>query len=221
MRPYIIIVFVLGFFGISFSEISVEEKQRLLNGFVEYLNNLPIPTFAYEDGSMLNAQQAVSMFRIIYWKLCDHQYLEWFCLANYYEGYRYLDLWYRECNYQGSHLTSECYIYRFEDIMSLEIQYELWLWEFIWRIFLVKVNLGSVINLIKIFFKVALSQYLYLHTNNKNIFFDYFLFIFVNNILRNKPPISHLMFITVLNFDTMLKNYLNKTRVLPIRGWQL
>ncbi|CAG4931078.1 unnamed protein product [Parnassius apollo] len=43
--------------SICFTELSVERKVKFLNGFVDYLNNLPNRLFSYSDGVLLNAQQ--------------------------------------------------------------------------------------------------------------------------------------------------------------------
>nr|XP_032521520.1 uncharacterized protein LOC116773210 [Danaus plexippus plexippus] len=37
-------------------ELSIERKEKFLNGFVEYLNNLPNQIYSYEEGYILNAQ---------------------------------------------------------------------------------------------------------------------------------------------------------------------
>ncbi|CAK1583347.1 unnamed protein product [Parnassius mnemosyne] len=43
--------------SICYSDLSVERKVKFLNGFVDYLNNLPNHLFSYSDGVLLNAQQ--------------------------------------------------------------------------------------------------------------------------------------------------------------------
>ncbi|XP_045776735.1 uncharacterized protein LOC123875121 [Maniola jurtina] len=42
---------------VCFGEISIESKEKFLNGFVEYLNNLPEQIYTYDEGVLLNAQK--------------------------------------------------------------------------------------------------------------------------------------------------------------------
>nr|XP_034833780.1 uncharacterized protein LOC117990447 [Maniola hyperantus] len=42
---------------VCFGEISIESKEKFLNGFVEYLNNLPDQIYTYDEGVLLNAQK--------------------------------------------------------------------------------------------------------------------------------------------------------------------
>ncbi|CAH2252986.1 jg13535 [Pararge aegeria aegeria] len=42
---------------VCFGEVSIENKDKFLNGFVEYLNNLPDQIYTYDEGVLLNAQK--------------------------------------------------------------------------------------------------------------------------------------------------------------------
>ncbi|KAM3958113.1 LOW QUALITY PROTEIN: uncharacterized protein ACR2FA_007904 [Aphomia sociella] len=57
MRPLNFIVLCL-WISVCLCDISVEKKDKLLNGFIDYLNNLPNQPYVYEDGVLLSAQKA-------------------------------------------------------------------------------------------------------------------------------------------------------------------
>lgn len=45
----------------SFADLKVEQKEKFLHGFLDYLNNLPNHQYNYE-GDIIDAQKIVSMF---------------------------------------------------------------------------------------------------------------------------------------------------------------
>lgn len=49
------------FINIVLSEFSVEKKERFLNGFIEYLNNIPSHPYVYDEGILIKAEKVVSI----------------------------------------------------------------------------------------------------------------------------------------------------------------
>lgn len=47
-------------FSVSSCELNVDTEYRILNGFIDYLNNLPNQPYVYEDGTLVNAENTVS-----------------------------------------------------------------------------------------------------------------------------------------------------------------
>lgn len=47
-------------------DLDIERKEKFLNGFINYLNNLPNQPYTYDDGVIVNAQKAVSRIGFIF-----------------------------------------------------------------------------------------------------------------------------------------------------------
>lgn len=65
-RITVIFLFVQILFTFSSCEISVEEKDRLVNAFVDFYNKLPDQAYACEEGYLQSAQQIVSTLFYIF-----------------------------------------------------------------------------------------------------------------------------------------------------------
>lgn len=61
-----LVFFKIILISFTFCEISVEKKDKLLNGFVQYYNTLPNQLYNCEVGYLQNAQQIVSIKLVNY-----------------------------------------------------------------------------------------------------------------------------------------------------------